>query len=249
MSIIVQRKHLVAPADRAEFERMSSQGVWETFLRFGSKMLAYGSWVFGGGRVDGVVTHQAYADFEHWQATRPRFAGAPGAFHTDEAIMAETEATRAISAGRRSLVTGSEPRVIEVNDDVREPGVFYRREGTPPADPPPTYGRGSVVSERTYALAGGAEPEFRRLSQEQLWPWLEQQGARLIAYGQDPLGPSDEVTTLFAFRSLTDWHRLSRPSADGARPEAARAWEQRAALIRSHHGRLLAIETDFGTAV
>ena len=43
MSIIVQRKHVVAPEDRAEYERMSSRGTWPTFLHFGSKMLAYGA--------------------------------------------------------------------------------------------------------------------------------------------------------------------------------------------------------------
>ena len=38
MSIIVQRKHMLPPADRAEYERMSADGVWPTFLEFGSRI-------------------------------------------------------------------------------------------------------------------------------------------------------------------------------------------------------------------
>ena len=43
MSIIVQHTHVVAPEDRAEYERMSSRGTWSTFLHFASKMVAYGT--------------------------------------------------------------------------------------------------------------------------------------------------------------------------------------------------------------
>ena len=69
----------------------------------------------------------------------------------------------------------------------------------------------------------------------------------MISYGHDPLAASDEVITLFAFRSLPEWHRLSRPSAERAGVEAAQAWQQRAALIQRHRGRLLIGDTDFGT--
>jgi hypothetical protein len=249
MSIIVQRKHVVAPEDRAEYERMSSRGTWPTFLHFGSKMLAYGAWMFGGGPVDGVITHQAYADLTHWQATRARFAGRPGAFYEDEAIMAETAEVRELWAERGRLMRGTEARIIELDDEVSSPGVHYRSPDTPPADPPPTFGAGSVVSERTYRLAPGGEADFLRLSRDHVWPWLAQQDARMIAFGRDPLGPSDEVITMYAFRSLAEWQRLSRPSPELASDEVARAWSERSALIQRHQGRLLIVATDFGTPV
>ncbi|MEE8337355.1 MAG: hypothetical protein V3R95_04790 [Dehalococcoidia bacterium] len=247
MSIIVQRKHVVAPADRAEYERMSSGGVWPTFLEFGSRMLAYGTWTFGGGPVDGVITNQAYADMEHWTATRAQFAGTPGAFYEDEAIMAATADSRAISADRNKMMLGTEARIIEVDDEVTDLGVYYRHPGTSPAEPPPTFGRGSIVSERTYQLAPGAEQEFAQISKQHIWPWLEAQGGHIIASGHDPLAASDEVITLFAFRSLSEWERLSRPSNEPAPAEVVQAWQDRARLITRHRGRLLLIGTDFGT--
>src|SRR5690606_33195402 len=115
-----------------------------------------------------------------------------------------------------------------------------RRAGTEALPPPPTFGRGSILSERTYVLHNRAEPEFARLSRDYIWPWLESQGGRLVAYAQDPLRPPDEVVTLFAFRSLQEWHRLSRPGQELNPPaEVAQAWSQRASLVGSHTGRLL----------
>ena len=249
MSIIVQRKHVVALEDRAEYERMSSRGTWPTFLHFGSRMLAYGTWIFGGGPVDGVVTHQACADLTHWQATRAMFAGTPGAFYEDLAIMAATAEVREIWAERGRLMRGTEARIIDVNDEVSNADVHYRGPGTPPAEPPPTFGAGSVVSERTYRLTPGGEADFLRLSHDYIWPWLEQQDARMIAFGRDPLGPSDEVITIYAFRSLAEWHRLSRPSPELASDDVAQAWSERSTLIQRHQGRLLLVATDFGTPV
>jgi hypothetical protein len=147
-------------------------------------------------------------------------------------------------------VRATESRVLDVNEEVSKTGAFLRRAGTEALPPPPTLGRGSILSERTYVLRDGTEPEFARLSRDYIWPWLETQGGRLVAYGQDPLQPPNEVMTLFAFRSLQEWHRLSRPSV-GLNPpsEVAQAWSQRANLVETHRGRLLSIGTDFGTPV
>lgn len=248
MPIIVQRNFRLAPRDIRQFEQQSAQGLWPTFLHFGSKMLAFGTWAFGG-RSDEVATNTAYADFEHWLATRQQFHGRPGAFYEDQSIMEETKDLRAIFEGRNRLVLTSNARFIEVNDEVSALGVAYRRPGDAPAEAPPTFGRRSVISERTYQLNAGAESEFLRLSWEHIWPWLNEQGGRMVAYGHDPLGASDEVITLFAFRSLVDWQRLSRPAAGTAAPEVSQAWQDRAALIRRHRGRLLVVGTDFGAAV
>ena len=199
--------------------------------------------------MDGVVTHQAYADLTHWQATRAKFEGTPGAFYEDEAIMAATAEVRKIWAERGRLMRGTEARIIDVNDEVSNAGVHYRSPGTPPAEPPPTFGVGSVVSERTYRLAPGGEADFLRLSHDHIWPWLEQQDARMIAFGRDSLGPSDEVITIYAFRSLAEWHRLSRPSPELASDDVAQASSERSTLIQRHQGRLLLVATDFGTPV
>ena len=249
MTILVQRQFRVAPADRAEFERQSREGLWPAFLEFGARMVAYGRWEFGGDSAN-VVTHTAYEDFAHWDATRTtRPEGGPGAFYSDPFVAPLVEPLLARYQDRGGLVAGSEARLIDVDDEASPLGAFYRRAGSEAAEPPLTFGSGSLVSERAYLLRPGSLPEFRRLSM-QVWPWLEQRGGRLIAFGQDPLHTSDEVITLFAFRSLADWHRLSRPRADLDPPaEVVHAWNQRAALIQSNQGRLLTVLTDFGTPV
>jgi hypothetical protein len=249
VTILVQRQSRVAPEDRAEFERQGREGLWPAFLEFGARMLAYGRWEFGG---DGAsaVTHTAYEDFAHWDATRSaRPDGERGAFYSDPFVAPLIEPLLPRYQDRSGLVTSSEARLIDVDAETSPLGVTYRRAGTEAAEPPLTFGRGSLVSERTYLLRPGSLPEFRRLSL-QVWPWLEQRGGRLIAFGQDPLHTSDEVVTLFAFRSLADWHRLSRPRADLDPPaDVVHAWNQRAALIVSNQGRLLTVLTDFGTPV
>jgi hypothetical protein len=253
VTILVQRQFRVAPEHRAEFERQSREGLWPAFLEFGARMLAYGRWEFGGDDA-GVVTHTAYRDFEHWEATRATRpssseGGGRGAFYSDPFVAPLVEPLLARSQDRGGLVSGSSARLIDVDDEASPLDVFYRRPGTEAAALPPTFGKGSVVSERTYLLRPGSMPEFRRLSL-QVWPWLEQRGGRLVAFGQDPLHTSDEVVTFFAFRSLADWHRLSRPRADLDPPaDVVQAWNQRAGLIVSNQGRLLTVLTDFGTPV
>ncbi len=109
----------------------------------------------------------------------------------------------------------------------------------------PGFGPGSVISERTYHLRDSAREQFAHLSRERVWPWLEQMGARLIAFGHDPLGSAEEVQTLTAFRSLADWQQLSHPTASPDAPaDVVRAWNQRAALLTHSSGRLLVIEAD-----
>ncbi len=248
MTILVQREFRVARADRAEFERQSREGLWPTFLEFGAKMVAYGRWEFGADD-GGVLTHTAYQDLHHWEATRRDGPRGPGALYSDSLIASRIAPLVEQYSGRGNLVTGSTARLIEVDEAVSKLGAFHRNPDAAAASPPPTFGLGSVVSERTYLLRPGAMPEFRRLSLE-VWPWLEQMGGRLVAFGQDPLHTSDEVVTFFAFRSLSDWHRFSRPSADLDPPtEVVSAWNQRAGLIVSNQGRLLTVLTDFGTLV
>jgi hypothetical protein len=239
--ILVQREFRVPAAKRADFEQQSSQGLWPAFLRFGAQMVAYGSWAFGGPG-DVVVTNTCYVDFEHWEATRQR-----GAFYRDPAILEEIKDFLPIYEGRGALIEASGARLFELDDDVSRPRVFYRRAGQRLADPPPTFGRGSIVSERTLAIADGARAEFVHLSASVIWPWLESQGGRAIGLGHDLMGASNEITTWFAFPSLAEWHRCARPATAHAPAQVVDAWNARARTVRHQRGRLLMVGTDFGT--
>lgn len=249
MSILVQREFRVAPADRAEFERQSREGLWPAFLHFGSFMVAYGTWSFGG-ESDVVVTHTTYADFPHWDATR-----AGGAFYRDEAMRAEIAALRPVYADRGRLVTGSRARVVDM-DDVDDVGdaasslrPFVRAAGSPLPDPPPTFGAGSVVAEWTHALEPGARDEWPAIMRDCTWPWLEAHGARLIAHGRDPLADASEAITLVAFRSLDEWHRLAHPLTLDPPADVRAAIERCERIAPLRRGRLLAVGTEFGTRV
>lgn len=244
MSILVQREFEVAPAARPEFERQSREGLWPAFLHFGAPMVAYGTWAFGG-RSDVVVTHTSYVDLTHWGATRQ---GA-GAYYQDPSMRAEIASFLPVYGGRGELATGSTARLFEVDDSISRPRPFARRPGEPLAETPPTFGRGSVVSERTIAVSRADRTEFRRLSSEVIWPWFEAHGGRAIALGHDLMGPSDELTTWFAFRSPAEWHFLQHPSVVGAPAEVVTAFTKRANLVRQRGGRLLTVGTDFGRLV
>ncbi len=114
----------------------------------------------------------------------------------------------------------------------------------------PLFGPQSVVSELTYDVEAGAQARFLELSREQIWPWLESQGGRLLIYGRDPLGSANSVITLFAFRSIEAWHQVSRPNADQQPPaEVVAAWEERHRLVSDQTGRILMVQTEFGTPV
>jgi hypothetical protein len=244
MSILVQREFTVASADRARFEELSRTGVWPTMLRYGSLMVGFGSWGFGGDG-DVVVTHSIYRDMDHWRGTR-----AGGELEANPAIREEAAAFEGAKSARPAIIAHSRARMIDLDDHVSPLSPAPRAPGDPLPDPAPNHGRGSIISELCYSLVSDeARTEFRRISHEAIWPWLETQGGRLIGFGRDPLGPSNEVVTLFAFRSLSEWHQLSRPTAELDPPhETAAASNTRHRLITSQRGRLLVVGTDWGAA-
>lgn len=244
MGILVQREFVVDRDHRREFERQSRLGVWPGQLYYGSLMIAYGTWAFGGPS-DCVVTHSVYPSFEHWTATR-----AWGKFNTNPDRAAETEHLAQIRAGRPRLIDHSRARIIEYSDELSEPRPRWRELGDPILDPPATYGQQSIVSELTYELETGAQARFLELSRSLIWPWLEEQGGRLLIYGSDPLASTNEVITLFAFPSIEAWHRLSRPNEEMQPPaDVVAAWEERHRFVRDQTGRILMVQTDFGTPV
>jgi hypothetical protein len=239
--IMVQRESRVDPRDRAAFEEQSREGMWPAFLHFGVPMIAYGTWGFGGPD-DVVVTHHVYESLDHWNATRQ----GTGAYYADPAMLEETKELRPKYVSRDSMVASSSARLIELDDTVSRPRAFVRRPGQQIADLPPTFGAGSVISERTLTITPGKKGEFRRLSAEIVWPWLESQGGRAIGLGNDLMGSSDEVSTWFAFASLEEWYRFARPQSAHAPASVAEAYTARANLVEAQRGRLLIVGTDWG---
>ena len=247
--ILVQREFTVPPESKAEFERQSREGLWPTFLHFGAQMVAFGSWAFGGDSVP-LVTHTAYEDFAHWEATRGSSSlnaiNQTRSFYDDEAIMAETAELRGKFANRNALVTSSKASPFELITSAPHPSPFYRQAGQPLAGEPLTFGRGSIISERTLALDEGKRDEFVRLSTEIVWPWLESRGGRGIAIGQDLMGASNEITTWFAFPTIALWYECARPASTDAPAEVVQAYQERHSYVRHQRGRVLLVGTDWG---
>ncbi|MDA0301534.1 MAG: hypothetical protein O2822_03330 [Chloroflexi bacterium] len=239
--IMVQRESRVSPKDRAAFEEQSREGMWPAFLHFGAPMVAYGTWAFGGPD-DVVVTNHIYESLDHWSATRQE----TGAYYADAAMLQEIKDLHPRYASRDGLVESSAARLIELDDTVSRASAFFRRPGQELADLPPTFGRDSVISERTLTIAPGMKGEFRRLSAEIVWPWLESQGGRAIGLGNDLMGSSNEVSTWFAFRSLEEWYRSARPQSAHAPSHVAEAYTARQNIVEAQRGRLLIIGTDWG---
>ncbi|MEX1023107.1 MAG: hypothetical protein WD058_08155 [Dehalococcoidia bacterium] len=239
--ILVQREFTVPREHRAEFERQSSQGLWPAFLHFGAQMVAFGSWGFGASS-EPLVTHTVYEDFEHWEATR---AGR-GAYYGDAAIVDEIGEYTAVYGERSALISNSTAQPFELFDGISRPRPFRRSAGQDLAELPPTFGRGSVISERTLSLHDGAREEFLRLSADPIWPWLESQGGRGVAVGHNMMGSSDEVTTWFAFPSMDRWYQCARPHSAHAPQAVVEAYTNRQQLVRHQRGRILTVGTDWG---
>jgi hypothetical protein len=236
MSILVQREFTVLPNDRARFEELSRTGTWTT-------MVGFGSWAFGG-TSDVLVTHSVYRDMRHWVATR-----VGGDLETNPQIRAQAAKFEAAKTTRQSLIQHSRARMFDLDEHLMAIHPAPRTPDDPLVDAPPTFGSGSVISELCYQLVdASARTAFEQISHEYIWPWLETQSGRLIALSRDPLGPPDEIVTLFAFRGLDDWHRLARPAAEEHPPtEIVEVWNHRHRLVPSQRGRLLHVGTDWGT--
>lgn len=232
MTVLIQRCYEVPLERQEEFERLCSERRWPDLQSEGVPMVGYGTWTFGG-RLDEVTAHLAYADLVHLEAV-----------HAGGALAAD------VPDYLRPLISSASARVIELSDGLG--GVEVRRSESSPssAEPAATFGVNSIISERSYLVAAEAQAEFLRLSHDLLWPWLEQHGARMIGLGHDPFGPSEHLVTLFAFRSLAEWYRLSRPEPTLSPPEEmVGGWQQRSSLIQRHWGRLLTVATDYGRPV
>ncbi|MCK9486089.1 MAG: hypothetical protein M0R73_05215 [Dehalococcoidia bacterium] len=242
--ILVQREFTVPRAQRAEFERQSREGLWPAFRHYGAQMVAFGSWSFGASS-EPLVTHTVYEDFDHWEATRYP----DGAFLRDERVNEETKDLRATFKGRGALITNSQAAPYELFPQTTRYQPFVRSAGQDLVAMPHSFGPGSVVSERTLALERGRQEEFIRVSMETIWPWLESQGGYGMAIGHNMMGASNEITTWFAFPTMSLWYRCARPASAHAPADVVSAYTARHGLVRSQRGRILTVGTTFGAAI
>ena len=242
MGILVQREFVVDGDDRREFERQSREGVWANMRFNGAQMIAFGNWALGG-RGDVMVTHSAYADFDHWTATRQW-----GAYQTDPGRIQETEAIRVVSAGRNRLIEHSSARVLFYDDARSEPSPFYRNNGEDLSALPPTFGRQSVLAETTYTVAPDDRDTMLEASDE-VWAWQVEQGARLLVVGQDPLGAPGNVVAYVAYSSISEWERSLRTLASAAPDAVQKAASERDWTAAEQSTRLLMVQTDYGEPV
>lgn len=234
--ILVQREFHVATKDQAEFERQSREGLWPTFQLFGAQMVGFGRWGFGGqGGV--VVTNTAYADFEHWLATR-----APvGDFYKDAEMLEEAKDLLPIFAHRSDLITKTEAHLFEIIDDISEPAPFYRKPGSDLQAVPLTFGRGSVLAIRRYTLVAGGFGDFIDVARNEIWPQLKEQGARPLAIGRDLMAGPNTATVFTAFASLPAFYADSTNGVGRS--------DVQEDLVVSEAAQLLMIGTDYGQKV
>lgn len=237
MGLLVQRQFTVAADDRSEFERQSRLGVWENMRHNGAQMIAFGTWAFGDSG-DVVVTNSAYADFDHWTATR-----AWGEFVSEPERVEETKEIRAIFAGRTRLIRHSRASMVVFDDARSSPEVAWRKVGEPLAPVPVSFGRQSVVEELRCGLDENDTGIFDAISRDVLWPHALEHGGRVLIAGHDPLLPPPNRVVMVAYPDISAWHAASEAGG-----EAAAAMARRAALATSYADRLLMIATDYGAS-
>jgi hypothetical protein len=240
MGILVQREFTVAGDNRQEFERQSRVGLWEDQRNNGSQMVAFGIWGFGGDS-SVVVTHSAYADFDHWTATRGW-----GVFNSEPERAEEARQWRQVFAGRSRLILHSRASIYNYDDALSEPTPRWRNVGEPRVAAPPTFGPQSVVAETSYQLKPGSIESFREITGKDVFPWYRENGIRPMIYGANPLGSEQNVVVLVAYPDITAWHQRSKPLKDSP---ASEQWAARADLVVNESTRLLLLQTTFGEPV
>ena len=237
MGLLVQRQFSVATDDRAEFERQSRLGVWENMRYNGAQMIGFGNWAFGD-TGDVVVTNSAYANFDHWTATRQW-----GVFATEQARIEETGAIRSIFAGRQRLVRSSLASMVVFDDELSSPEVGWRNVGEPLAPVPSSFGRQSVIEELRCGLGELEAETFDAISRDVLWPNALEHGGRLLIVGHDALLPPPNRVVMVAYPTISAWY-----AATEAGGEPAVAMARRAARTTSYVEKLLMVTTAYGAS-
>lgn len=77
----------------------------------------------------------------------------------------------------------------------------------------------TIVVQRSFIIERGTFAEFERLSREQIWPYMEARGCKILGlFTNLHGGPSDEVVLNTAYASLAHWEatRLDTVPADAS---------------------------------
>lgn len=76
-----------------------------------------------------------------------------------------------------------------------------------------------IVVERSFTIERGTFADFERLSREGVWPYMEARGCKILGlFANVHGGPSNEITLLTAYDSMTHWEatRDEAPLPPGA---------------------------------
>src|SRR5690606_37045239 len=80
-----------------------------------------------------------------------------------------------------------------------------------------------IVVQRSFTITPGSLPEFERLSREEIWPYMEARGCKVLGlFTNLHGGPSNEVILHTAYDSMAHWEstRPRNPPPDLS-PEVA----------------------------
>jgi hypothetical protein len=91
----------------------------------------------------------------------------------------------------------------------------------------------TVVVQRSFIIERGSFAEFERLSREQIWPYMEARGCKIVGFFTNMHGgPTNEVILNTAYASMAHWESTRD---DSSLPDIATA-EARALHTRYREG-------------
>ncbi len=224
MAIVIHRSWTVAPADLTEFERLSREEVFPYTHARGGKIL--GLLTNGaGGRANEVTILSAWASYGDWEVAR-RPSGMPADAEAELRRLGE----RAIAAEHRRLELAviMTERVLESATNWVDYGL-----GTPaPAATVRPLGelKPEIVVQRSWILPPASVPEFERLSREEIWPYMEARGCKVVGlFTNASPGRRDQVFVLMAYASQAHWSRVRDLPLPADSPACLRHLQERAA--------------------
>lgn len=91
----------------------------------------------------------------------------------------------------------------------------------------------SIVVQRSFTITPGSLAEFERISREEIWPYMEARGCKILGlFTNLHGGPSNEVILHTAYHSMAHWEstRPANPPA-GLSPEVAELARRAAAAV------------------
>ena len=90
-----------------------------------------------------------------------------------------------------------------------------------------------IVVQRSFTITPGSLEEFERLSREEIWPYMEARGCKIVGlFTNLHGGPSNEVILHTAYDSMTHWE-ATRPRniPAGLSPEVAELGRRAGAAV------------------